>query len=68
MSRPGRRWTNWRRRYLTDQSVTLAYLDQRHTRENAGEATKTKGIELEVVKHTETKRGFILLPRRWVAE
>ena len=26
------------------------------------------GIRLEVVKHTEAKRGFILLPRRWVAE
>ena len=26
------------------------------------------GIELEVVKHHEAKRGFILLPRRWVVE
>ena len=26
------------------------------------------GIALEVVKHTEAKRGFILLPRRWVVE
>jgi transposase len=23
---------------------------------------------LEVVKHTEAKRGFVLLPRRWVVE
>jgi len=33
-------------------------------RPNAG----TEGIELEVVKHHEAKRGFVLLPRRWVVE
>ena len=26
------------------------------------------GIELVVVKHTEPKKGFVLLPRRWVVE
>ncbi len=26
------------------------------------------GIHLQVVKHTEAKRGFVLLPRRWVVE
>src|SRR5437879_5019822 len=26
------------------------------------------GIRLEVVKHTEAKHGFVLLPRRWVVE
>ena len=26
------------------------------------------GIRLEVVKHKEAKRGFVLLPRRWVVE
>jgi transposase len=26
------------------------------------------GIDLIVVKHTEAKRGFVLLPRRWVVE
>jgi transposase len=25
-------------------------------------------MRLEVVKHEETKRGFVLLPRRWVVE
>ena len=53
---------------LTDQSVTLAYADQGYTGENAKQAARTQGIELEVVKHTEAKRGFILLPRRWVVE
>ena len=31
-------------------------------------AAHAHGIELEVVKHTEVKRGFVLLPRRWVVE
>ena len=26
------------------------------------------GIRLEVVKHTEAKHGFVLMPRRWVVE
>ena len=26
------------------------------------------GVRLEVVKHHEAKRGFVLLPRRWVVE
>jgi transposase len=29
---------------------------------------RAAGIRLEVVKHTEAKRGFVLLPRRWVVE
>ena len=53
---------------LTDQSVTLAYVDQGYTGENAREAAQANDIALEVVKHTEAKRGFILLPRRWVVE
>jgi transposase len=53
---------------LTDQSVILAYVDQGYTGENAREVAQINGIELYVVKHTETKRGFILPPRRWVVE
>jgi transposase len=53
---------------LTDQSVQLAYVDQGYTGDNAKQAAQAHGIELEVVKHTEAKRGFILLPRRWVVE
>ncbi|HTF66741.1 MAG TPA: transposase, partial [Edaphobacter sp.] len=41
---------------------------QGYTGENAAEAAKKHGIQLEVVKHTEAKRGFVLLPRRWVVE
>ncbi len=53
---------------LTDQNVTLAYVDQGYTGENARAAARAQGIALEVVKHAEAKHGFILLPRRWVVE
>ncbi|KVC90001.1 transposase, partial [Burkholderia ubonensis] len=53
---------------LTGQSVALAYVDQGYTGEAARQAAQSHGIELEVVKHTEAKRGFVLLPRRWVVE
>jgi len=53
---------------VTSQSVTLAYVDQGYTGETAREDASTHGIELEVVKHTEAKHGFVLLPRRWVVE
>jgi transposase len=52
----------------TGRSVTLAYVDQGYTGEAASAAAKSEGIELRVVKHAEAKRGFVLLPRRWVVE
>jgi len=53
---------------LTGDHVELAYVDQGYTGEAAAEAAEQHSIELEVVKHTEAKRGFVLLPRRWVVE
>ena len=52
----------------TGQSVTLAYVDQGYTGERAEKAAKDHAITLEVVKLPEAKRGFVLLPRRWVVE
>jgi transposase len=52
----------------TDQSVDLAYADQGYTGSKAAAAAKAHGIELEVIKLPEAKRGFVLLPRRWVVE
>ncbi len=49
----------------TGDSVTLAYVDQGYTGERAAHA---HCIELEVVKLPEAKKGFVLLPRRWVVE
>lgn len=53
---------------ITGESVELAYVDQGYTGENAAQDAEKHGIHLEVVKHTEAKRGFVLLPRRWVVE
>ncbi len=53
---------------ITGESVELAYVDQGYTGETAADAAEKHGIQLEVVKHTEAKRGFVLLPRRWVVE
>ncbi len=52
----------------TGDSVSLAYVDQGYTGERAAKAARAHGIELEVVKLPEAKRGFVLLPRRWVVE
>ncbi len=53
---------------ITAQTVELAFVDQGYTGETTVEAAAEHGIHLEVVKHTEAKRGFVLLPRRWVGE
>jgi transposase len=43
-------------------------VDQGYTEDEPRESVKAHGIDLAVVKHTEAKRGFVLLPRRWVVE
>ena len=52
----------------TRESVELAYVDQGYTGQTAADAAAEHGIKLEVVKLPEAKRGFVLLPRRWVVE
>lgn len=52
----------------TGKSVELAYVDQGYTGQRPAEAAKKHKIELSVVKLPEAKRGFVLLPRRWVVE
>jgi transposase len=52
----------------TGKSVELAYVDQGYTGERPAEAAAKQRIELSVVKLPEAKRGFVLLPRRWVVE
>ncbi|MBD1848162.1 IS5 family transposase, partial [Cyanobacteria bacterium FACHB-63] len=49
-------------------SVEVAFVDQAYTGEQAVQAAEQQGIRLEVVKLPEAKKGFILLPRRWVVE
>ena len=52
----------------TGDSVELAYVDQGYTGERPASDARRYGIELSVVKLPEAKRGFVLLPRRWVVE
>jgi transposase len=52
----------------TGETVEIAYVDQGYTGENAADAADEHGIKLEVVKLPTAKRGFVLLPRRWVVE
>src|SRR5450432_3084982 len=53
---------------VTGDSVELIYVDQGYTGEKPAEDAKKHGIKLEVVKLPQAKRGFVLLPRRWVVE
>ena len=52
----------------TGETVAVAYVDQGYTGEDAAAAAAAQGIRLEVVKLPAAKRGFVLLPRRWVVE
>jgi len=52
----------------TGYSVEVAFVDAGYTGETPAEDAELVGIQLEVVKLAEAKRGFVLLPRRWVVE
>src|SRR3569833_3402530 len=51
-----------------EEPVKIAFVDQGYSGEKPAEAAAQQGIELSVVKHHQAKRGFVLLPRRWVVE
>lgn len=53
---------------VTGESVELAFVDQGYTGEQPAQDAAAHGIQLEVVKLPEAKKGFVLLPRRWVVE
>lgn len=52
----------------TGGTVEVAFVDQGYTGAEPARAAEEAGIRLEVIKHTEAKKGFVLLPRRWVVE
>jgi transposase len=52
----------------TGGSVKVAFVDQGYTGEATAADVAEQGVELIVVKHHEAKKGFVLLPRRWVVE
>jgi len=53
---------------VTEQSVEIAFVDQGYTGEEPAQAAQSQGMELLVIKLPEAKKGFVLLPRRWVVE
>ena len=53
---------------VTGGTVELAYVDQGSTGAAVTEAAGAQGIAGDVVKLPAAKRGFVLLPRRWVVE
>jgi transposase len=55
-------------RKVSHQRVELAWVDEGYSGGEPARAAQQEGIRLEVVKLSEFKRGFVLLPRRWVAE
>ena len=53
---------------VTGDAGQVAYVDQGYTGEATADGVAEQGVELVVVKHHEAKKGFVLLPRRWVVE
>ena len=52
----------------TGQTVEVVFVDQGYTGADAAQQAAEQGIRLQVVKLPDAKRGFVLLPRRWVVE
>ena len=52
----------------TGESVEIAYVDQGYTGDDPDADAASFGIQLMVVSLPEAKKGFVLLPRRWVVE
>lgn len=52
----------------TGDHVELAFVDAGYPGEEPAQAAQAQEMRLEVVRLPEAKRGFVLLPRRWVVE
>ena len=53
---------------VTGDAVELAFVDQGYTGAQAAQDAAVHHMQLEVVKLPEAKKGFVLLPKRWVVE
>jgi transposase len=53
---------------VTGHTVELAWADHGYTGEQPKRDAQAHGIELQVIKLAEAKKGFVLLPKRWVVE
>lgn len=52
----------------TGETVEVAFVDHGYTGDQPAADAAAEGIRLEVIKLPAAKRGFVLLPRRWVVE
>jgi transposase len=52
----------------TGETVKVAFVDQGYTGQEPAQAAQAEGIDLQVIKLPEAKKGFVLLPKRWVVE
>jgi len=50
----------------TGETIEIAFVDQGYTCDNPADAAEEHGIKLEVAPLPTSKKGFALLPRRWV--
>src|SRR4051794_7408314 len=53
---------------VTGDAVALACVDQGYTGAQAAQDAHVHHLQLDVVKLPEAKKGFVLLPKRWVVE
>jgi transposase len=53
---------------VTGESIGIAFVDQGYTGAQPAQDAAAQGMQLEVVKWPRAKKGFVLLPRRWVVE
>jgi len=53
---------------LTSGEVEICFADQGYTGDEPKQVAAELGMQLEIIKLPDAKRGFVLLPRRWVVE
>jgi hypothetical protein len=46
---------------IVEESLQVAFVDQGYTGENPAAAAAQEGIQLQVIKHHETRHGFVLV-------
>ncbi len=52
----------------TNDSVRTVFADQGYTGEHPRQEAAQHGVELVIVSLPEAKKGFVLLPKRWIVE
>ena len=53
---------------VTAGHVQLAFVDQGYTGQQVIDDAASQGLKIQVIKLSEVKKGFVLLPVRWVIE